>query len=87
VVRVPGCRREMYWVSCEVRAEFIYVMYRKLRDFDLRVTALARPRRNCIVICRAVLSSERALQNYKPVTDKKEISRRKQTLVNSPRLG
>jgi hypothetical protein len=26
VVRVPGCRTEMYCVSCEVRTEFIYVM-------------------------------------------------------------
>jgi hypothetical protein len=25
VVRVPGCRTEMYCVSCEVRTEFIYV--------------------------------------------------------------
>jgi hypothetical protein len=26
VVRVPGYRKEMYWVSCEVRTEFIYVL-------------------------------------------------------------
>jgi hypothetical protein len=26
VVRVPGCRTEMYCVSCEVRTEFIYVI-------------------------------------------------------------
>jgi hypothetical protein len=39
-----------------------------LRDFDLRVTALARPGSNCTVIYRPVLSSERALQNYKPAT-------------------
>jgi hypothetical protein len=26
VVRVPGCRIEMYCVSCEVRTEFMYVM-------------------------------------------------------------
>jgi hypothetical protein len=26
VVRAPGCRTEMYCVSCEVRIEFIYVM-------------------------------------------------------------
>jgi hypothetical protein len=26
VVRVRGCRTEMYCVSCEVRTEFIYVM-------------------------------------------------------------
>jgi hypothetical protein len=38
-----------------------------LRDFDLRVTALARLRSNCTVIYRPVLSSERALQTYKPV--------------------
>jgi hypothetical protein len=25
VVRVPGCRTEMYCASCEVRTEFIYV--------------------------------------------------------------
>jgi hypothetical protein len=25
-VRVPGYREEMYYVSCEVRTEFIYVM-------------------------------------------------------------
>jgi hypothetical protein len=37
-------------------------------DFDLRVTALAGPRSNCTVIYRPVLSSERALQNYTPVT-------------------
>jgi hypothetical protein len=39
-----------------------------LRDFDLRVTALARPRSSCTVIYRPVLSSERAPQNYKPIT-------------------
>jgi hypothetical protein len=27
VVRVPGYRTEMYCVSCEVRTEFIYVIY------------------------------------------------------------
>jgi hypothetical protein len=26
VVRVPGYTTEMYYVSCEVRTEFIYVM-------------------------------------------------------------
>jgi hypothetical protein len=26
VVWVPGYTTEMYWVSCEVRTEFIYVM-------------------------------------------------------------
>jgi hypothetical protein len=26
VARVPGCRTEMYFASCEVRTEFIYVM-------------------------------------------------------------
>jgi hypothetical protein len=30
VVRVPGYRTEMYCVSCEVRTECIYVMYRKV---------------------------------------------------------
>jgi hypothetical protein len=40
---------------------------RVLRDFDLRVTALARPRSNCTVIYRPVLSSERALKTYKTV--------------------
>jgi hypothetical protein len=25
-VKVPGCRTEIYRVSCEVRTEFIYVM-------------------------------------------------------------
>jgi hypothetical protein len=30
VVRVLGCRTEMYCVSCEVRTEFIYVMYKKV---------------------------------------------------------
>jgi hypothetical protein len=39
-----------------------------LRDFDPRVTALARPRSNCAVNYRHVLSSERALQNNKPAT-------------------
>jgi hypothetical protein len=39
-----------------------------LRDFDLRVTALARPRWNCTVNYRPVLSSERALQNNKHAT-------------------
>jgi hypothetical protein len=29
MVRVPGCRTEMYCVSCEVRTEFIYVMQKK----------------------------------------------------------
>jgi hypothetical protein len=29
LVRVPGYRTEMY-VSCEVRTEFIYVMYKKV---------------------------------------------------------
>jgi hypothetical protein len=28
VVRVPGYRTEMYCASCEVRTEFIYVMYK-----------------------------------------------------------
>jgi hypothetical protein len=26
VVRVPGCRTEMYCASCEVQTEFVYVM-------------------------------------------------------------
>jgi hypothetical protein len=39
-----------------------------LRDFDPRMTALARPRSNCTVNYRPVLSSERALQNNKPST-------------------
>jgi hypothetical protein len=39
-----------------------------LRDFDLRVTALARPRSNCTVNYRPVLSSEKGLHNYKPAT-------------------
>jgi hypothetical protein len=30
VVRVPGYTTEMYCVSCEVRTEFIYVMYKKV---------------------------------------------------------
>jgi hypothetical protein len=30
VVRVPGYRTVMYCVSCEVRTEFIYVMYKKV---------------------------------------------------------
>jgi hypothetical protein len=30
VVRVPAYRTEMYCVSCEVRTEFIYVMYKKV---------------------------------------------------------
>jgi hypothetical protein len=30
VVRVPGYRTEMYGVSCEVRTEFIYVMWKKV---------------------------------------------------------
>jgi hypothetical protein len=36
-----------------------------LQDFDPRVTALAKPRSNCTVNYRLVLSSERALQNNK----------------------
>jgi hypothetical protein len=42
VVRVPGCRTEMYCVSCEVRAQFIYVMKEKvdrLYDLVIRVPA------------------------------------------------
>jgi hypothetical protein len=36
VVRVPGYTTEMYCVSCEVRTEFIYVMYKKVdRHCDL----------------------------------------------------
>jgi hypothetical protein len=38
------------------------------RDFDPRVTALARPKSNCKVNYRPVLSSERALQNNKHAT-------------------
>jgi hypothetical protein len=30
VVRVPGYRMEMYCVSCEVRTEFIYVLWNKV---------------------------------------------------------
>jgi hypothetical protein len=30
VVRVPGYATEMYWVSCEVRTEFIYVIEKKI---------------------------------------------------------
>jgi hypothetical protein len=30
VVRVPGYTTEMYCASCEVRAEFIYVMQKKV---------------------------------------------------------
>jgi hypothetical protein len=30
VIRVPGYRTEMCCVSCEVRTEFIYVMYKKV---------------------------------------------------------
>jgi hypothetical protein len=30
VVRVPGCRTEMYYDSCEVRTEFIYVTQTKV---------------------------------------------------------
>jgi hypothetical protein len=26
VVRIPGCRTEMYCASCEVRTEFMYVI-------------------------------------------------------------
>jgi hypothetical protein len=29
VVRVPGYRMEMYFISCEVQTEFIYVMQKK----------------------------------------------------------
>jgi hypothetical protein len=39
-----------------------------LRDFDPRVTALARTRNNCTVNYRHVLSSDRELQNNKPAT-------------------
>jgi hypothetical protein len=37
-----------------------------LRNFDPRVTALGRPRSNCTVNYRPVLSSERTLQNNNP---------------------
>jgi hypothetical protein len=40
VVRVPGYLTEMYCVSCEVRAKFIYVMQKKvdrLCDLVVRV--------------------------------------------------
>jgi hypothetical protein len=40
VVRVPGYRAEMYCVSCEVRTEFVYVMWKKvdrLCDLVVRV--------------------------------------------------
>jgi hypothetical protein len=30
VVRVPGYRTDMYCVSCEVRTEFIYAMWKKI---------------------------------------------------------
>jgi hypothetical protein len=30
VIRVPGCRTEMYCASCEVRTEFVYVMSKKV---------------------------------------------------------
>jgi hypothetical protein len=30
VVRVPGYRTETYCVSCEVRTDFMYVMYKKV---------------------------------------------------------
>jgi hypothetical protein len=30
VVRVPGCRTEMHCVSCEVRTEFIYGMFKNV---------------------------------------------------------
>jgi hypothetical protein len=30
VVRVPGCRTDMYCVSCEVRTDFMYVIYKKV---------------------------------------------------------
>jgi hypothetical protein len=47
------------------------------------VTALERSRNNCTVIYRPVLSSERALQTYKPV-NAKEISRRKRNWSQVP---
>jgi hypothetical protein len=33
VVRVPGYTTEMYYASCEVRTEFIYVMLKKVNRF------------------------------------------------------
>jgi hypothetical protein len=30
VVKVPGCRTEMWYVSCEERTILIYVMYKKV---------------------------------------------------------
>jgi hypothetical protein len=30
VVKVPGYRKEMYYASCEVRTEFVYVMQKKV---------------------------------------------------------
>jgi hypothetical protein len=49
-----------------------------------RVTALARPRSNCTVKYKPVLSSERALQNNKHATVLKEISRRKENWSRVP---
>jgi hypothetical protein len=54
-----------YLCSCRLSSK---IWPRVLRDVNLRVTALARPRSNCTVSNRPVLLSERVLQNYKPAT-------------------
>jgi hypothetical protein len=54
------------------------------RDFDTRVTALARPRTNCAVNYRPVLSSERVLQNNKNATSKRNF-KEKEKLVAGPK--
>jgi hypothetical protein len=55
-----------------------------MRDFDPRVTALARHRSNCTVNYRPVLSSEREQQNKKTRNCLKEISRRKKNWSRVP---
>jgi hypothetical protein len=53
VVRVPGYTTEMYCASCEVRTEFIYVMYKnENRDYgrgdSLTGTLTTRPQRQSL---------------------------------------
>jgi hypothetical protein len=54
------------------------------RNFDPRVTALAKDRSNCTVNYRPVLSSERGLQNNKTSLSKENL-KEKEKLVVGPR--
>jgi hypothetical protein len=47
VVSVPGYGKEMYCVSCEVRTEFIYVMYAALPMVMLEISYCTRVTSKC----------------------------------------